>query len=93
MRVIFRDRNDVDHVICLTKSVQKGLQMIGRFAKERGYKIYYTRIWPTEDDKQLWEDFGSHTEFGILEMENGESAQQKFAELLRDSSERKETNE
>lgn len=93
MRVIFRDRNHVDHVICLTKSVQKGLRMIGKFAKERGYKIYYTRIWPTGDDKQLWEDFGSHTEFGILEMENGESAQQKFAELLRDSSERKETNE
>ena len=93
MRVIFRDRNHKDHVICITKDVREGMRLIDKFAEERGYKIYYTRFWPTGDDKQLWEDFGSHTEFGILEMEDGESAQQKFAEFLRDSSERKETNE
>ena len=82
MRVIFRDRNDVDHVICLTKSVQEGFRMIGQFAKERGYRIYYTRVWATEDGKELWEDFGSHTEFGILAMEDGEDAGELFKEML-----------
>lgn len=78
MRVIFRDMNYKDHVICITKDVREGMRLIDKFAEERGYKIYYTRFWATADGKQIWEDFGSHTEFGILEMEPGENAEELF---------------
>ena len=81
MRVVFKDRHEKNIPICLTRNIREALNLIDRDAKDRGYEIYYTRIWPSSDDKSIWVDFGSHVEFGVIYMEDGESAMEYFVKL------------
>jgi len=93
MRVVFKDRYEKDIPICLTRNIREALNLIDKDAKERGYKIYYTRIWPSSDDKSIWVDFGSHVEFGVIYMEDGESAMEYFVKLNNEESTASSTEE
>ena len=65
MKLYFENLFGERRVIAEPKTEQDAMKEIHKFCDERDFKIYYIRIWETEDGLKY--DVGSHTEFFILD--------------------------
>lgn len=69
MKVYFRNSMGKEIFIGEAEDGKAADKIIKRFCDDRNFKIYYTRQWLDENDKnRTWVDVGSHTEFFIIEM-------------------------
>lgn len=69
MKLWFKQNNGNKRLIGEFKTEREAIKEIHRFCNERGFRIYYTRIWTENGEK--WFDVGSHTEaFVITDLED-----------------------
>ena len=52
-------------MLCTAKTKDEANNAIGKFLDENNYKYYYKRIF--EDDGRIWIDFGSWSEFFVID--------------------------
>lgn len=71
MNLYFLDANGKEHLVA--KGVEDGnfndIMLKDLERRHPGYEVYYTRQW-WDDYFRKWIDFGSHTEFYLLQDEN-----------------------
>lgn len=65
MKLYFENSRNIKREIGQPKDLEEALNIIDKFCDDRGFPIYYTRMW-TKDNITTF-DVGSHTEFFILE--------------------------
>ena len=68
MTLYFKNGYDEERVIGNPDSVDGAHLLITAFLNAHHYKSYYTRIW-AEENRDMWFDVGSHSEFFILRKE------------------------
>jgi len=68
MILYFENSRSVKRKIGQPKDLEEALHIINKFCDDRGFPIYYTRMWDEDNAKKF--DVGSHTEFFILEDTN-----------------------
>ena len=68
MILYFENSRSVKRKIGQPKDLEEALHIINKFCDDRGFPIYYTRMWDEDGVKNI--DVGSHTEFFILEDTN-----------------------
>lgn len=67
MNLIFENSHGEERIIANPKTEKEAIKEIYKFCEERNFKIYYVRIWESNNRKHY--DVGSHTEFFHLEKE------------------------
>ena len=65
MKLYFENSNGESRVIAEPQTEEEAMKEINKFCEDRNFKIYYVRIWQTENGLKY--DVGSHTEFFILD--------------------------
>lgn len=62
---VMREIAQISDDLTTSKARAEAIRHIHRFCNERNFKIYYIRIWNTEQDNKPMTKFdvGSHTEF------------------------------
>jgi len=66
MKLYFNDNFDTNTLIANVDSEEKALSEINKYLKKHKYVSSYMRTWTGKRGKQ-WFDFGSHTEFFVLD--------------------------
>ena len=68
MKVYFRNSNGKKILIGNAKDNDEAMKVINEFCDERGFKIYYTRMWIDGDNQnRTWIDVGDHLCFFLIE--------------------------
>lgn len=68
MKVYFRNSNGKKILIGNAKDNDEAMKVINEFCDERGFKIYYTRMWIDSDNQnRTWIDVGDHLCFFLIE--------------------------
>lgn len=68
MKVYFKNSSGKEMLIGNVTNNDESMKVINEFCDERGFKIYYTRMWTDGDNQnRTWIDVGDHLCFFIIE--------------------------
>lgn len=68
MRVYFENSKKKEIFIGSANDDRQAMKIIHNFCNERGFKIYYTRMWIDKDNEnRTWVDVGDHFYFFIID--------------------------
>lgn len=71
MKVYFENSKKKEIFIGDADDDRQAMKIIKNFCSERGFEIYYTRMWIDGDNENRTHvDVGSHTEFFIIDKAN-----------------------
>lgn len=70
-KIFFENSQGIEREIGKSETEELGFNIISAFLKEHNYKSYYYNCHYMED-KGLWVDVGSHTEFFYIRKEKNE---------------------
>ena len=83
MKVYFRNSKNEYREIADVQNYTEASQAIIKFCTDRNYKVYYTRMWITENEKLGWcieKDVGSWSEFFYIPVSSHEEGEKILTE-------------